>query len=192
MVSNQVISGITTGQLAILMLGPAILTGAVSIIINWLQSRTKIFELARESEYKARENLFRLYQEKLRSVKESNKSLNEGFGKIFGIYMAEEDEGERIKLLKIQLNFVKLFKELIVDSIDEFEEELRKNELFEGKNEEHVKFAKKVLSTDLGKISEDELEGIVMNYYKVLNLIDSFESTLLEKKRDELFSKYVT
>ena len=192
MASNQLISGITTGQLAILMLGPAILTGAVSIIINWLQSRTKIFELARESEYKARENLFKLYQEKLRSVKESNKGLNEGFGKIFGIYVVQEDEGERLKLLKIQLNLVKLCKELIADSIDEFEEELRKNELFKGKNEEHVKFAKKVLSTDLEKISDDKLERIVMNYYKVLNLIDSFESTLLEKKRDDLFSKYIT
>lgn len=192
MVSNQAISGITTGQLAILMLGPAILTGAVSIIINWLQSRTKIFELARESEYKARENLFRLYQEKLKSVKESNKSLNEGFGKTFGIYVAQEDEGEGIKLLKVQLKLIKLLKDLIAASIGEFEEELRKNKLFEGKNEEHVKFAKKVLSTGLEKISDDELEKIVMNYFKVLNLIDLFESTLLEKKRDELFSKYIT
>lgn len=192
MVSNQVISGITTGQLAILMLGPAILTGAVSIIVNWLQIKTKIIELASQSEYKARETVFRSYQERLRSIRESTNNLSQSFGKTFGAYEAFEDETAKIKLLEIQLKFIKFCKELIADSISEFEVELKKAELFTGKTEEQVKFARKVLSIDLEKISKTQLEEIVVNYYKVLFLIDTFEGTLVEKKRDELFSKYIT
>lgn len=113
-------------------------------------------------------------------------------GKVFGYYIVEENEEEKIKILKDQFKFIKLAQKEIPKSTNEFEQELRKNKLVTGEIEKQILFIKETVSKDLEKISEKDMEAILIDYWKVFDLLHSFENTLLEKKRDELFSKYLT
>ena len=192
MVSNQVVTGVNIWSLAVMMLGPAAITGAVSIIISQLQLKMKISEIKGESEYKARENLFQSYQRRLTAHGESSKEFFEGIGKTFGYYVAQENEQEGIKMLKAHFKLIKLVKDEIPESIDELERELRENKLFTEDIEKQISFMKKTISVDLEKIAEKDMGAIFIDYCKVIDLLHSFENTLLEKKRDELFSKYLT
>ena len=192
MVSNQVVTGVNIWSLAVIMLGPAAITGAVSIIISQLQLKMKISEIKGESEYKARENLFRLYQEKLRAGRKSSEEFFGSIGKTFGYITAQENEQEGIKMLKAQFKLIKLVKDEIPESIDGLERELRENKLFTEEIEKQISFIKKTISIDLEKIPEKDMEAIFIDYCKVIDLLHSFENTLLEDKSNKLFSKYLT
>lgn len=190
--SNQVITGINIWWVAVMTVSPALITGIVSVLISRHQLKMKISEIKGESEYKARENLFKSYQERLRINRQSSEKFFDSIGRTFGYYLAEEDEQEKIKILKAQFKFIKLIKNEIPKSIDEFEQELRKNKLVTKEVEEQILFIKKTVSKNLETISEKDMEAIFIDYWKVFDLLHSFENTLLEKKRDELFSKYLT
>jgi hypothetical protein len=120
-VSNQIITGVNIWWIAVMTITPALITGVVSIIISQLQLKMKISEIKGESEYKARENLFKSYQEKLRANRESSEKFFESMGKVFGYYIAEENEQEKIKILKDQFKFIKLAQKEIPKSTNEFE-----------------------------------------------------------------------
>lgn len=119
--SNQIITGVNIWWIAVMTITPALITGVVSIIISQLQLKMKISEIKGESEYKARENLFKSYQEKLRANRESSEKFFESMGKVFGYYIAEENEQEKIKILKDQFKFIKLAQKEIPKSTNEFE-----------------------------------------------------------------------
>jgi len=190
--SNQIITGVNIWWIAVMTITPALITGVVSIIISQLQLKMKISEIKGESEYKARENLFKSYQEKLRANRESSEKFFESMGEVFGYYIVEENEEEKIRILKDQFKFIKLAQKEIPKSTGEFERELRKNKLVTGEIEKQILFIKDTVSKNLEKISEKDMEAILIDYWKVFDLLHSFENTLLEKKRDELFSKYLT
>lgn len=192
MVSNQVVTGINIWWIAVMTITPALITGVVSIIISRVQLKMKISELKGESEYKARENLFRLYEEKIRVLRESKQQFSESFGKTLGYYLTTEDKQEKMRLLKIMLDAGRLLKDEMAGDIDEIEGELKKHKLFTKENEGRISFMRKIISINLEKIPERDMEAAVMSYHKVADALGLLENILLEKKRDELFSKYLT
>ena len=189
--SNQVITGINIWWVAVMTCVPALITGTVSIIISRFQLKMKISEIKGESEYKARENLFKVYQDVLKVFRENNQRNNEVFGKMLG-YITEQDEQEAIKFMKSKLKLIIFLNEQTADSINEIEAELKKYKLLTRKIQEEILFVRKTISIDPEKFLTEDIQTGVMDYLKVSNLLFSFEHILLENKSNELFSKYLT
>ncbi len=171
---------------------PATITAIVSYKMAKNQLAIQEAKIKGESEYKARENLFNVYREKIRVSRESSEEILNTFGEKLCYAMAIEDNQEKIIHLKGLMKALKIFKFHLADSTNELEEELKENKLLTQKDKEDILFIKKIRSIDLGKISDEEIEKVCLNYSKVLMLFCSFKNRLLKKKSNELFSKYLT
>lgn len=148
----------------------------------------RIEELKGESEYKARENIYKLYREKISVLRESNKQFQEVFQKIFEIAKNHESIPDYLKGVIKMMNYG---KEPFFDYIEQIEEELKKLNLYNSKNQALISSAIDLLETDVDKLTDEQIFEFYMKFSSIVNRFFTLENNLLEKKSNELFAKYL-
>jgi len=148
-------------------------------------------QLRAQSELKARELMFIVYQKKMEGFNQAIKELGGVIGK-FGaaINLPDMEEKDKIDAMLSFIATVRVMTDPILERMDEIESELRDAELFT-KYERQLSFVKTHLLTDMSTMTFQQVASNFQNLSKALTYITDLQHALVEKKSDELFSEYL-
>lgn len=155
------------------------------------QLEIQVLAFKGQSELKARELMFGLYQRKLEELNSDIKQLGAVMGQLGAVLnLPDVDEDEKTKAV---LGFVGSLKGLLdplSESIDEIEQELTDAGLL-AKWKPKLDLVKSYLTLDFSRISSSEVERNYQHLSKALTYITQIQHSLVKKKSDDLFSDYL-
>ncbi len=148
-------------------------------------------ELKGQSELKARELIFGVYQKKMEGFNEAIKDLGGVIGK-FGaaLNLPDMEEKDKVDAMLSFVATVRVMTDPILERMDEIESELRDAELLT-KYQRQLSFVKAHLSSDMTRMTFQEVASNFQNLSKALTYLTELQHALVEKKSDELFSEYL-
>jgi|WetSurMetagenome_2_1015567.scaffolds.fasta_scaffold481162_1 hypothetical protein len=159
----------------------------IPIIILWFQFKSKRMDKKFEIQFRAKEYLFKVYQDEIKEASDSIGNFNEAMGKLIGTAIGIDDAEERIKYLSGLRSALNMLKSLMQDAIGESEDDLKENDLLDEKSIEKINYIKKIIEVEINEIPVDQIENLLVEYTKVNILFNYLDKTISRKKRDELF-----
>lgn len=155
------------------------------------QLEIQVQQLKGQSELKARELMFGLYQKKLEEHNRDIKQLGAVLGQLgAALNLPDIEEHEKIKAIIGFVGSVKGLLDPLSESIDEIEQDLIDAGMLT-KWKSKLDLVKSYLSLDFSRISSVDIESNYQNLSKALTYITQIQYSLVEKKSDELFSDYL-
>ncbi len=148
-------------------------------------------QLKGQSELKARELMFVVYQKKMEGFNQAIKDLGGEIGK-FGaaVNLPDMEEKDKIDAMLSFIATVRVMTDPILERMDEIEGDLRDAGLLT-KYERQLSFVKAHLSSDMTAMTFQQVASNFQNLSRALTYITELQHALVEKKSDELFSEYL-
>jgi hypothetical protein len=148
-------------------------------------------QLKAQTELKARELMFVVYQKKMEGFNQDIKDLGGVIGK-FGaaVNLPDMEEKDKTDAMLSFIATVRVLTNPILERMDEIEGELREAELLT-KFERQLSFVKAHLSSDPTTMTFQQVANNFQNLSKALTYITELQHALVEKKSDELFGEYL-
>lgn len=149
-------------------------------------------EFRGQMELKARELMFGVYQSKNEEFNREIKELGAVIGKLgMVMHLSDVEEREKMEVMMAFVGTVRSVTDPIIERIGEIENDLKAAGLF-AKFESQLAFVKTYITPDLAKITPQEVESSYQNLSRALAYVTALQSSLVEKKSQELFGDYLS
>jgi hypothetical protein len=132
-----------------------------------------------------------VYQSKNEEFNREIKELGAVIGKLgMVMHLSNIEDREKMEAIMAFVGTVRSLTDPIIERIGEIESELEGAGLL-SKFEPQLAFVKAHLTTDLAKITPQQVESSYQNLSRALAYVTALQSSLVEKKSQELFGDYL-
>jgi hypothetical protein len=168
---------------------------ALGIVGTWLglkhQYRIKSLELAGQSRLKAKELLFKTYQDRIGQINKRAADLQGVLGTFLGVYKALDNENDRKQINEAMFTIFQQVYEFRREWFKELKEERRKVGL---ENSSPVQMAaiENSLKVDVSSItSQEQAKEMIVNIARMIGASDNLWQDVLVRKGEILFKEEI-